>query len=255
MPVRSGGDLPRTDIGGVLSIADKIDNIAAFFSIGLMPSGSEDPFALRRAALGILAVLTDKGYDVSIREITETALSFLTGVKGVAGTKESIGKFFEGRIGSVLSDQGYASDLVDSVIPLSLDVRVRELRYRLEALAAFRQNALYDDFLTAIKRVRNIIPKKDTGPVNSALLTEEEEKALKDRLDSLKPELAGHMEYNSYQEALVLLTSLTGPINSFFDHILVMDKREEVKQNRLALLSEVWKTAAIIADFSKLAAA
>ncbi|MEW6585235.1 MAG: glycine--tRNA ligase subunit beta [Nitrospirota bacterium] len=255
LPTYSGGRLPQTDIGAVLSLADKTDNIAAFFCVGLIPSGSEDPFALRRAALGIIAILLDKGYDVAIGDLVEKALSNLPDAKNAQETKESIRKFFEGRIETVLSDQGYGADLVDSVLSLSLVVRLGELRYRLDALRAFRQDAAYNDFLTAIKRICNIIPKKSLPEMNPGLLTEEHEKKLKDSLDSLKPALAKHMEQNSFREALVLLTSLTEPVNQFFDHVLVMDKREEVKQNRLSLLTEIWNTVSAVADFSKLPAA
>jgi glycyl-tRNA synthetase beta chain len=252
LPTHSGGKLPGTDAGAILSIADKIDTIAAFFSIGQMPTGSEDPFALRRAALGIIMILLDKGYDLTIRELVEKALSNLTETKDVRETGDAILKFFEGRIETVLLDQGYSQDLVASMLSLSLTVRLKEVRYRLDALDEFRKKEICDGFLAAVKRVNNIKPKQALPEVMYQLFKEEQEKTLKDKLDAINPVLKKHIEDNTFQDALTLLSSLTEPINQFFDHVLVMDKSEEIKQNRLSLLSEVWQTVSHMADFSKL---
>jgi len=252
LPTHSGGELPETDTGAIVSIADKIDTIAAFFSIGLVPTGSEDPFALRRAALGIITILFDKGYDLTIRELVEQALSNLQVAGNMQEREHAILKFFEGRLETVLLDQGYSPDLVSSILPLSLVLRLQEVRNRLDALREFKEKAEYNDFLAAVKRANNIIPKKALPEINPALLTEAQEQKLKETLDLLKPALLKHKEEGSCQDALMLLTSLTEPVNHFFDHVLVMDKNEEVKQNRLALLTDVWETVSAIADFSKL---
>jgi glycyl-tRNA synthetase beta chain len=252
LPTHSGGKIPGTDAGAILSIADKTDTIAAFFSIGQIPTGSEDPFALRRAALGVIMILLDKGYDLTIRELVEKALSNLTETKDVQETRDAILKFFEGRIETVLLDQGYSQDLVASMLALSLIVRLKEVRYRLDALNEFRKKEICSDFLAAVKRVNNIKPKQALPEATYQLLKEEQEKTLKENLDSIKPVLVKHIEDNAFQDALMLLSSLTEPINQFFDHVLVMDKSEEIKQNRLSLLSEVWQTVSRVADFSRL---
>lgn len=252
LPTHSGGKLPETDAGAVLSIADKMDTIAAFFSIGLVPTGSEDPFALRRAALGVITILFEKGYHLTVRGLVERALLNLDGAGNIQEVEMAIQKFFEGRIETVLLDQGYSPDLVSSILPSSLALHLHDVRSRLDALSEFRGNEGYNDFLAAVKRVNNIIPKKTLPEVRPELLTEVHEQNLREAHDSLLPALAKCIADGSYPDALVILTSLTEPINRFFDHVLVMDKREEVKQNRLALLTAVWNTASAIADFSKL---
>ena len=254
LPSHSGGALPHTDAGALLSIADKIDNIAAFFSIGLTPTGSEDPFAQRRQALGIIAIILNKGYSLPLRGLVEKALFTLRDVKDPNETGRRISRFFANRLEIVFSDLGYAPDLIESVIPLSIDVEFGEMRERLKAIKKFKEayNIHFNDFLTAIKRVSNIIPKAAVPELNADLLMEDAEKKLKESLDAVRSELGGLIHDRRYSGSINLLASLTGPINNFFDGVLVMDQREEVRLNRLSLLNCVWKTISSFADFSKL---
>lgn len=254
LPSHSGGKLPQTDVGALLSIADKIDNIAAFFSIGLVPTGSEDPFALRRQALGNIAIIFQRGYSLPLSDLVDKALSTLSNVKDFEEVKTKILQFFENRLEMVFSDYGYSPDLIQSILSLTLEVQLKEVRGRLDALKKFKEDKAYNDFLTAIKRVYNIIPKTAVPQLKSELLVEEPEKQLKEKLDSVRHNLEGLLKDRKYDDAIRLLTSLANPVNTFFDKVLVMDKREEVKVNRLALLNEIWRTVSTIADFSKLAA-
>jgi len=253
LPAHSGGRLPQTEAGALLSIADKIDNIAAFFSIGLTPTGSEDPFALRRQALGIIAILLNMGYSLTLKELTDRALENLTNIRDLQEKRKNILQFFEHRVETVFSDQGYSHDIIQSILSLSLDLGLKETRERLEAIQEFKESKEYNDFLLAIKRVNNIIPKAAIPALKTELLVEEPEKILKERLDSVRSVLTSLLKDRKHYDAISLLTSLTGTINDFFDHVLVMDKREDIKLNRLALLNELWGTVSAIADFSKLA--
>jgi len=263
-PAHSGGRLPRTDVGAILSIADKIDNVAAFFSIGLIPTGSEDPFALRRQALGIIAIILEKGYDLPLRELIVKALQNFAYLfpfpeewkkyKDDEKLEEKISQFFEQRLEPLLSDQGYGPDLIQAILYLSLDIQLKDIKERLEAISKFKDDKMYNDFLIAIKRVNNIIPKSEIPELKEDLLIEETENRLKEKLDSVKYDLPVLLKDRKYYDAIILLSSLTGPINHFFDHVLVMDKRDEVRLNRLALLNDIWKTVSSIADFSKLSA-
>jgi glycyl-tRNA synthetase beta chain len=252
LPAHSGGKLPNTDIGALLSIADKIDNIASFFSIGITPTGSEDPFALRRQALGIIAIILDKGYDIILKELVGKALKNLYTISDIEEVRKNILQFFENRLETVFSDQGYGPDLIQSILFLSLDIQLKDVKERLDALQRFKNDMNYNDFLLAIKRVNNIIPKTAIPEFRAGLLIEEAEKRLKERLDPVRSDLPGFLKDRRYYDAIILLTSLTGPINKFFDHVLIMDKRDEIKQNRIALLNEIWRTVSSIADFSKL---
>lgn len=254
LPAHSGGELPKTEIGALLSIADKIDNIASFFSIGIIPTGSEDPFALRRQALGIIAIILEKGYAITLKELVDKALENLSVLKGVKKAREEILQFFEQRFEPVFSEKGYSFDLIQSILPLSLDVELKDIKERLDALQRFKEDREYNSFLLAIKRVNNILPNVEIPELNIDLLIEESEKKLKEKLNSIKPHLANLLKDRKYYETIKLLASLTELINDFFDHVLVMDKREEIRQNRLALLKEIWRTASTIADFPKLSA-
>lgn len=254
MPLHSKGKLPQTQTGAIVSIADKIDNIASFFSIGLIPTGSEDPFALRRQALGIMAIIMERDYEISLRGLTERALENLAQIKGSIGAEENILKFFQGRLETMFSDMGYSQDLVQSILFLSVDTRLSDIKERIDAIKKFKETGDYADFLTAVKRVNNIIPERVKDEVNEELLIEEHERILKREIDSAKSKLAELLRGRDYSGAIKILSSLTGHINEFFDHVLVMDKREEIKQNRLALLKEVWRIVLTVADFSKLSA-
>jgi len=253
LPGHSGGKLPHSEIGALLSIADKIDNIASFFSLGLIPTGSEDPFALRRQALGIIAIMLDKGYNVPLKDLTHKTLQNLISLfPHPEKIEEKIYQFFEQRFEPVFSDKGYSLDLAQSILSVSLDLNLKDVEWRLDALKRFKDDKDYNNFLLAIKRVNNILPKKIIPELKSELLAEEAEKELKEKLDYVKSDLLVLLKERSYHDAINLLASLTDAINNFFDRVLVMDKKEEIKQNRLALLKEVWRTASTIADFSKL---
>jgi glycyl-tRNA synthetase beta chain len=252
LPAHSRGRLPRTDTGAILSITDKIDNIAAFFSIGLSPTGSEDPFALRRQALGIIAILFDKGYSLPLRELVDKALGTLPDVKDLKEAEGKILQFFAGRLETLFADQGYGPDLIQSVLTLSFDDELKSVQKRLEAIKGFKADKGFADFLSAIKRVHNIIPKKTIPVLKEELLLEEPEKELKKKLDAVRCSLAGPLRAGKFHEAIGILISLAAAINNFFDRVLVMDKREEVKLNRLSLINQVWETASGIANFSKL---
>jgi len=252
LPTHSGGRLPQTDVGALLGIADKIDTITAFFSIGLIPTGSEDPFALRRQALGIIAIIQNKGYAMPLAEIAEKAITSLSPVREAEEVKAKVLQFFETRIEAVFSDLGYASDIVQSVLPLSLNIHLNDSTERLDAVRQFKEHKAFNDFLTAIKRVNNIIPRHELPALREDLLSGEEEKRLLEVLSSVKTDIGGLLKDGQVYKALDLLPALTGPINAFFDGVLVMDKNEEIKLNRLSLLNEIWKTVSMVADFSKL---
>ena len=252
LPRHSGGGLPHTDAGALLSIADKMDNIAAFFSIGLTPTGSEDPFAHRRQALGIIAIILNRGYGLPLRGLVDKALEALPDLKDLNETGRRIFQFFENRLEIVFADLGYTPDLIQSILSLSIDVELGEIKERLEAIKEFKRADNFNDFLTAIKRVNNIIPKTTVPELRDSLLIEDAEKKLKATLEAVRSELAGLLRDKRHYDSINLLTSLTEPINNFFDGVLVMDKREEIKLNRLSLLNEIWKTISSIADFSKL---
>lgn len=253
LPAYSGDRLPESDEGSILSLADKIDNIVSFFSIGIIPTGSEDPFALRRQAIGVVAILTEKGYKLTLRDVIDKAA-------GDAKDKESLTsevlQFMMPRVEALLSSKGYEDDSIRAVMHIIGDSPLTELWMRVEAVRRFSSEPGYNAFLLAIKRVNNIVsPQKAKGfqeGTKEDLFTEPYERQLYAEARKIKPLVRDMLKNGSYYEALMLLQELTPHINSFFDNVLVMDKREDVRMNRLALLREVWSNAFSIADFSKL---
>lgn len=252
LPAYSGGPLPRTDIGALLSIADKIDSITAFFSVGLRPTGSEDPFALRRQALGIVAILLDRRIDVSLQGIVDAALETLPQSGEHPELKRQILEFFEQRLEVVFPELGYRLDSVHAVLRSAYGVPLAAIRDRLDALERFRNHDSFVPFVTAVKRVHNIVPKSALPSIDPHLLVEDEERSLMRRFEAVSAEFETALGEGRPYDALVAISALTEPIDRFFDNILVMDKREEIKQNRLTLLQRIWDTVSRFADFSKL---
>ncbi len=253
LPSHSGGELPQTEIGSLLSIVDRIDNIVSFFALGFIPTGSEDPFALRRQALGIISIMLDKGFNLSLKDLIHKTLQNLTSLFPLSEKiEDKVSQFFEQRFEPFFTDKGYSTDLVQSILAQSSDVPLKDIEGRMDALKRFKENNNYNNFLLAIKRVNNIIPKEDITELSTELFVEDAEKRLKERQEYVKSRITEFLKEGKYHDAIDLILSFTEPINNFFDHVLVMDKREEIKQNRLALLKEIWRTVSAIADFSKL---
>ncbi len=257
LPGFSGDNVPASDVGAVLALADRIDNIVSFFSIGLIPTGSEDPFGLRRAALGIISIWMDREF--TFDELFECARIDNKDDKDMAFVLQ-ITSFVEGRVGPLLAAQGYSTDVVNALVSVDTPVNyIRELPYknierRLKAVKAFKEHERYNEFLIGIKRVNNIIP--DDMPagagVKPALFKEDDERQLYDSYMKVKDSIEAKVNASDFSGAIEDIILLTDPINRFFDSVLVMDKDEDVKNNRLNLLSEISATASSIVDFSKL---
>lgn len=252
LPKQYGDRVPLTDVGAIVSLADRIDNISAFFSIGLIPSGSEDPFALRRQAMGIISILLEKGYHLNLREIFEYALAQLRDVTSGEKTLGNIISFMEQRMEFILSSSGYEQDLIKSVISFSSVQPPKLLTMRLEALRELRKEPDFPDFLLAVKRVNNIIPKSPLPPVNADQFLQEEEKILQAAFVTVREQCRGLLADEKFSDGIRACFQLTPAVNSFFDKVMVMDKRDEIKANRLALLKGIWETVSLTADFSKI---
>ena len=244
MPRFSGDSLPSSENSAIISLADKIDNIASFFLLGLIPTGSEDPFALKRQAMGIINILQNKDYPFSINTMIDKALE---GIESHVSTrnqlKAKILKFFEQRFEGILSEEGYRYDLINAVLTLE-NQTIRDIKNRIKIFTAMTGTHAFPELLTAAKRVYNILSANiETGEVKKDILTEPSEKELYDAVLGAGKRLI-KTNFN-------VLFELTDPINLFFNNVLVMDKNPEVKANRLALLSSVKKLFDSLGDFSK----
>lgn len=251
LPAHSGDRLPETSIGSILSLSDKLDNLASFFMLGLTPTGTEDPFALRRQALGIISILVKNRYNLNIYELMDKSLqAFELDNKEVL--MNDLIKFFEQRIEPLFLSNGYPLDSISAVMNFVKDKPLYTVKERLDAIEMFKKDPAYESFLLVIKRVNNIASKNEVPPVNTEMFVQEEESMLYKEVESIAPGINSLLEENKYYDAIKLLSSLRESINRFFDKVLVMDKNEEIKQNRLSLIKNIQKLALRIADFSKL---
>ena len=254
LPRFAGDILPKTEIGQILSIADKVDNIVATFSRGKAPTGSQDPFALRRQALGIINILLDSRKHMDMVDVVAGAVLLL---KVPVGTGKELGKqvmdFIRLRFRNLLLEQDIRYDVIDAVLADERNNDFYDLYLRVQALNDYVNSDKAADMIQAATRVNNISSKAETVmPVNESLFKENAEKALYavvKKLDTAIIPLA--VRYN-YAEALNILSELNAPVNRFFDDVMVMDKDEAVKNNRLSLLCLVKDLVNCVGDLSKL---
>ncbi len=251
LPAHSGDRLPETPIGSILSLSDKLDNVASFFMLGLSPTGSEDPFALRRQTLGIIAILLDTKCMLQISSLVDKALQPFK-LKKKEPVADGIIKFFEQRADALFQANGYPYDAVSSVLHFIKDQPLFTVKERLDSLMKFRAEGACDSFLLALKRINNIAPGGDVPAADKALFVQEEEKLLFQETESRAAKVNSLVKRHLYYDAIKVLQELTEPINRFFDKVLIMDKNEETKQNRLSLLKTIRQLAVQVADFSRL---
>lgn len=253
MPRFAGDASPETATGAVLALADKLDSIAAFFGIGMIPSGSQDPFALRRQAQGVVQILGDWKIDLSI----DTLLSKVVESQLEAGlyeadkeqVKAQLDDFFKLRLKYRLQEQQVRYDVIDAVLTTSLTV------VRLDARADAIQEFVSTDakaLIEQLSRVVNISKKGEAGDVDPSLFENDHEIALHDAIEQTAPATADAVEMGDYKKALDLLQQLESPIMMYFEHTMVMSDDEAVRQNRLHEMNRLATTIKRVADFNAL---
>lgn len=256
LPIAAGGELPQTDEGAIVGIADKIDSITGFFAVGLPPTGTADPYALRRQALGIINIILDRRYSLPLDFLIDESLKLLDNVlkKPAVEVKKEVQEFFAGRYHNQLIAQGYAYDTVEAVLAGGLTDLVTASE-KIKALQAFRENPEFEPISIAFKRVDNILKDFRSAAVDPAFFVTDVEKNLYAAANEVKKQIINCMEKNDYNSALKEMARLRPPVDAFFDGVMVMDKDEKVRFNRLSLLSEISATFHNIADFSKIVTA
>ncbi|WP_165059990.1 glycine--tRNA ligase subunit beta [Adlercreutzia sp. ZJ154] len=255
MPRFSGDDVPSDIVGRIVAMADKLDTICGLFAVDQAPTGSSDPFALRRAALGIIAIM-QSGVDISLskaiqdslRIYEESGLSF-----NVADVKSAVEDFFLTRTRVLLRDSGSSADAVEAVGAVGI-VEPVLLIERVRALEAARDEApdTFDDLATAYARANNLRDSALGVDYNSALFSESES-ALAQSIADTQAAVDKSLESGDYNTALTQLAHLRGPIDNFFDKTMVMDENIELRENRIKLLNKFTGVFAGVADFSVMA--
>lgn len=254
-PRFAGDEPPASTVGKIVAMADKLDTICGLFAIGQGPTGSSDPFALRRSAIGIVNML-DGGLDVSLEPAVDAALSAYAadGIDfGAAAAKDAVMDFFITRTRVMLRDAGNAADAIDAVLaagvkePAVFVKRVRALEHaRTEAPETF------DDLATAYARANNLRDAALGTEVDESLINEVEH-ALFCAVVQAEGRVARALEADDYRTALSELASLRAPIDLFFDRIMVMDEDEKLRENRLRMLNRFVNVFQDVADFGKMA--
>jgi glycyl-tRNA synthetase beta chain len=253
-PRFASDSLPRDNIGGSVALADKLDTLVGIYGIGLAPTGDKDPFGLRRQALGVLRILSEKALPLDLLELLQLAkLNFAPGVvrDNVAADLHA---FMLERLRNYLRERGFAQDEIDAVVSQN-PTRIDQVVPRLEAVQKFRALPEAESLASANKRVRNILKKTtvtQTVP-DLQILLEPAEKHLYAAASELMPRVSSLWENGDYSEALRVLAGMREAVDTFFDQVMVMADEPIVRNNRLALLSQLETLMNRVADISKLA--
>lgn len=254
LPRYSGDQLPSTTAGSILSIADKLDSITGLFAIGIQPTGSQDPFGLRRSALGIINIILDKKWNVSLSEIVDFALYIYVEENGLAfdynKIKSEIMDFFITRIRNMFLDMNIRHDIIEAVINTNID-DIYDLKIRANKLNDWLNKDGLQEILTAFNRVSTLALKAPSSEIKRDLLTEDELN-LYDSFNNIEEKVLSFIEKKEYDKALDVLVTLKNPIDNFFDKVMVMVDDENLKNNRLGLLKTIYDTMMKVCDLSKI---
>lgn len=254
LPRFAGDELPKSTTGAILALADKIDTITGLFAIGLIPTGSQDPFALRRSAIGIIHIINEKKWDISLDECVDLALYIYTTDMTLAfdyvKVKSSILQFFEGRVETMLQDKNIRYDVINSIIH-SNDNLGRIFTKADELNKFFGEDN--DEFVDAFTRLHNIAVKMDKEfDFNEELLSEDAEKSLYKAQLEILPNVESLVVKGEFYNALTELKGLVKYINEYFDNIFVLVEDEKLKYNRLSMINEIDKVINSILDIKSI---
>jgi glycyl-tRNA synthetase beta chain len=256
LPRQSGGELPPSTAGQIVSLADKLDTLVGIFSIGMIPTGVKDPYGLRRAALGVLRILIEKKLDLDLVDLVSQALEQQKHAHIEDGTQVKVVEFLIDRLRGYSLDLGYLPDEFDAVKTVN-PTRPVDFMRRLEAVQSFRRQPEADSLAAANKRIRNILRKvedKVSSNVKTEILTDEAEKTLYTATQQARETVTPILDQYDYSTALRHLAELKNPIDEFFDNVMVMADDPLLKANRLALLHQIQQLFLQIADIGKLQA-
>ena len=266
-PLGPGDDVPRDPVAIAVALADKLDTLVGFWAIGEKPTGSKDPYALRRAALGVIRIVLERGARVNLMAILERQLNqFKPGARGLVrwGGRDveqrnvDLLSFFADRLKVYLREQGARHDLVDAVFALGGDDLLLIMR-RVDALGQFLETDDGANLLTGTKRAINILrieEKKDgrvyDQPPDPSLFHEPQEKALARAVDEVEQAAASAVANEDFEAAMAAMALLRAPVDEFFETVTVNAAEPELRENRLRLLNRIRATTQMVSDFSKI---
>jgi glycyl-tRNA synthetase beta chain len=259
-PLTADGELPQKLEGAVVSVADKIDNLAANFAAGQIPTGSQDPFGLRRASIGIIRMIIEYKWNIRLGVLVEWAFELLPAPhRDNTEAKGALKKFFHQRIANHLGTKGFRGDEVEAVLANQCCQNLASVCDRLQGLKTVRGRPEFDSLSVAIKRARNILKQAEQKGFNvsgsNGLDNEnlgKHETKLNNALNAVQPQIADALLNQNFEAAFLALAPLKEPVDAFFDGVMVMVDDETLRSQRLALLKKVQDIFDQVADFSKL---
>ena len=253
MPRFAGDVLPSTAISSAVAMADKLDTIVGIFGIGQAPKGS-DPFALRRASLGVLRIIVENGYNLDLLDLIREAKVQFGSKLTNDNVEQDVIEFMLGRFNAWYKDEGFSVDIIQAVLARR-PTKPADFDQRVKAVSHFRELEAAESLAAANKRVGNILAKFDgelAEEIDLSLLQEDAEKALAESVEVMTEALEPAFATGNYQEALNKLADLREPVDAFFDNVMVMADDEALKKNRLTLLNNLRNLFLQIADISLL---
>ncbi|MFP4079670.1 MAG: glycine--tRNA ligase subunit beta [Ectothiorhodospira sp.] len=254
LPRHAGDALPSDAVGQVLALADRLDTLTGIFAIGLRPSGTKDPFGLRRAALGVLRILVEAGLPLDLEDLLQRAAAQHDPAVAAPAAVPQVLEYMLERLRAYYQDRGIRPEVFEAVRavhptrPLDFDRRVRAVEH-------FRTLPQAEALAAAHKRIHNILRKVEgalPGSVDPALLAEPAEQALHARLEALRGEVTAQLDAGDYTGGLTALAALREPVDAFFDQVMVMAEDPALRDNRIALLNQLAALFLRVADLSRL---
>jgi len=258
LPRFSGDRLSRTKSGIILGIADKIDNIVGCFLIGLTPTGSQDPYGLRRHSRGEIAIVLENNLKISLKDIIQKSLSlYKASVASELKIDENeivsqILLFFKQRIKNIFLEDGIPYDIIDAVLAIENSGDVVDIKHRIKSIEEFYNLPVFGKILISSSRVLNLSKNSEEAEINKFLLKEKAELNLFHHYEDIYPRIKKLICNNEYKEALNLLGDLCEPVDEFFDQVLVMDKDNDIRINRVALIKKIGILFNQVADLSRI---
>ncbi len=253
LPRNANDELPKGDLGAIVGLADRIDTLAGCFGVGLVPTGAQDPFALRRQTIAVIQIIKDRDFVISLNDLIDAALTQLEGKFSAPPeeVKQGILSFFKGRLKGFYSSLGATQDVAEAVLSADFDDLARTGR-RVDAMTRLKERDFFIPLSVTFKRVANITKDHKGGAVDESLFEHDAEKDLCKITAEVSRITAPLVADRKYLEALEEIAGLKSHVDRFFDDVLVMADDDKVKENRLNLLASISSVFRDIADFSRI---
>jgi len=252
-PAFSGDSPPSSPVGSIVSIADKLDTILGCIGVGLLPSGSEDPYGLRRHSLGIIQIIISQNWQVSLDALIQKGINLLKDKTKLTSDEIHMHTqiLFSQRYKTILIGEEYPYDAIDAVLSVNIDSLV-DVRQKVVALSGLKKQPYFEPLAITFRRIVSILNEESDGDIQTSLLSEPAEKKLYDEYRRVKELVEKHLNKKQFSQALEKIVEIKETVDEFFEHIMVMTKEDELRKNRLRLLKHISLLFSNIADFSKI---